>query len=54
MQKKKIKVKMLGNYKNYEAETEIEIPEDEAIQLVLLGYAKEIDNPVVENKQEKE
>lgn len=44
----KAKIKMLGNYRAYEAGTIIEISEDEAAMLVSLGYAQKTEDAPVQ------
>lgn len=52
MKEKKIIVKMLGNYRMYEAGQEISVGEDEARQLLALGYAVKIEEAPMEKAEE--
>lgn len=54
IRKTKIKIKMLGNYQQYEVGQIIEISEDEAGKLVSLGYAQRLDEVTEEVPSPKE
>lgn len=47
----KVWVKLRGNVGDYVFGQEIELPEDEAVRLLTLGYATKIDAPVAQAKE---